>query len=267
MPTIQVDEKMNIHYSVKGEGKPLIILHGLGNNSESWTKQLNGLSEEFKVIAWDAPGYGQSSDPAEEFTNFSQFADVLKQFVDALGLEQFYLLGHSMGSAIAIDFTYRYKERVESLIIADPTRGAAGNSDEENRAKRERRIYNVTNLSGEELAKRRVRELLAPGADSEVVKEAERIMAQVRPKGYISVANSLYSLNHSEIYGTLTTPTLIICGELDKATPVEEAEIFHQAISQSKLVIIPQTGHLCYQEDPDSFNEAVLAFLQSPVSN
>ncbi|MEA1852090.1 alpha/beta hydrolase [Cytobacillus sp. FSL W7-1323] len=266
MPTIRVSKEMKIHYRVKGEGKPLIILHGLGNNSQSWTKQLDDLSKDFQVFVWDAPGYGQSSDPEEEFTSFRQFADILKQFVDALELQKFYLLGHSMGSAIAIDFTYRFKDRVELLIIADPTRGAAGNSEEENRKKLTRRVYNVTNLTGEELAKQRVRELLAPEANLEVVKEAERIMAQVRPKGYISVANSLYSLDHTDIYGSITTPTLILCGEFDKATPVEEAKIFHHAIAESQLVIIPNTGHLCYQEDPASFNEAVRTFLQNPVN-
>lgn len=122
MPTVQLKD-FTIHYKKEGNGHPLIILHGLGNNSQSWKSQLELLSHKFTVIAWDAPGYGESSDPKEEFKHFSQFADVLKEFVDKLGYKSIYLLGHSMGSAIAIDFTSRYPETVNKLIIADPTRG------------------------------------------------------------------------------------------------------------------------------------------------
>ncbi|MEX3715361.1 alpha/beta hydrolase [Cytobacillus horneckiae] len=262
MPKIQVNDEIIINYEVEGAGKPLIILHGLGNHSQSWKKQLEGLKEHYQVIAWDAPGYGNSSDPKEEFKQFSQFADVLKAFVDALGFKSIYLLGHSMGSAIALDFTYRYPEMVESLIIADATRGAAGQSEEDNLIKYISRINNIKTLTGEEMAKQRVKELLAPNPDPAIKAEAERIMAQVRPKGYISVSNSLYTLDQTDILPFILVPVLVICGEYDKATPVSESEIFHKLIPNSKLEIIPNTGHLCYQEDPESFNHAVIDFLK-----
>src|SRR5687767_10038664 len=109
MPYLSVQD-LSIHYEIEGKGKPVIILHGMGNNSQSWKKQLAGLSENNTVIAWDAPGYGKSSDPKEELTEFSQFADILKGFVKALNYKSVTLLGHSMGSAIALDFCYRFPE-------------------------------------------------------------------------------------------------------------------------------------------------------------
>ena len=260
MPISQLNQ-YSIHYAESGEGKPLVILHGLGNNSQSWRNQLGELSEHFKVIAWDAPGYGESSDPAEEFQHFSQFSDVLKEFIESLQYESIYLLGHSMGAAIAIDFTSRFPEMVNALIVSDATRGAAGVSAEENEKKLQNRLHSINTLEPSELAKSRVRALLAPHADEIVVKEAERIMSQVRPAGYRSVSYSLASLNQMDVYASISVPTLVMCGELDQVTPVSESEIIHQRIPQSELAIVPNTGHLCYQEDPATFNQYVCDFL------
>lgn len=261
MPIVQLTD-FTIHYEKEGEGHPLIILHGLGNNSQSWKNQLASLKDHFTVIAWDAPGYGKSSDPKEEFKHFSQFTDVLKEFVDKLGYESIYLLGHSMGSAIALDFAHRYPDQIDRLIIADPTRGAAGLSVEENEKKLKDRLDAINNLESSELAKQRVRNLLSPNASEEVIREAERIMSQVRPPGYRSVSYSLSNLNQMDLLSSISVPTLVICGEVDKVTPVSEAEIFHQSIFGSKLEIIPSAGHLCYQEDPETFNEKVVNFLE-----
>lgn len=260
MPFLKVKDLM-IHYEIAGEGAPLIILHGMGNNSQSWKKQLKGLSEQFTVIAWDAPGYGQSSDPKEELQDFGQFADVLKGFIENLHYESVALLGHSMGSAIALDFCNRYPQMVDALIISDATRGAAALSQEENERKLANRLKNIETLEPQELAKLRVKELLSPNPDPEVQKEAERIYSQIRPMGFRSVAYSLYHLNQMEILSSISVPTLVICGELDKVTPVSESEVFHHSIKGSTFTTIPETGHLCYQEDPQSFNGIVLDFL------
>lgn len=262
MPFVQVND-LSIYYERKGIGKPLIILHGLGNNSQSWKKQLEGLKSKFTVIAWDAPGYGRSSDPKEEYKDFSQFADVLDGFIEQLGYQSVNLLGHSMGSAIAINYCSRYPQKVDSLIIADATRGAAGYSNEENERKLRNRLNNIETLKPEEIAKLRVKELLAPNPDAEVKAEAERIMSQIRPMGYRSVAYSLFHLDNMNSLSSIKIPTLIICGELDKATPVSESQIFHEHLPNSQLVVIPKTGHLCYQEDPATFNSSITEFLNN----
>lgn len=266
MPFVQVND-LAIHYEVKGEGNPLIILHGMGNNSQSWKKQLEGLSKRHTVIAWDAPGYGKSDDPEKELKEFSQFADVLKGFIESLNYESVTLLGHSMGSAIALNFCYRFPQMVDALIIADATRGSVGGSEEENKEKLANRINNIEKLDPKEIAKQRAKVLLAPNPKPEVQKEAERIMSQVRPMGYRSVAYSLYHLDNLEFLSSISVPTYIICGELDQVTPVSESQFFHDHLPNSSFTIIPKTGHLCYQEDPESFNAAVLQFLDGLKEN
>ncbi|MDQ6597242.1 alpha/beta hydrolase [Bacillus salipaludis] len=264
MAFVQVED-LTIHYEIEGNGKPLIILHGMGNNSQSWKKQLKGLSEQYTVIAWDAPGYGLSSDPKVEFKEFKEFADVLKGFIEKLGLKSVILLGHSMGSAIALDFCYRFPDLVDALIISDATRGSAALTKEENESKLKNRLKNIETLTPEEIAKLRVKSLLSPEPSPEVLKEVERIYSQIRPMGFRSVAYSLYHLNNMDILSCIHVPTLVICGELDKVTPVKESQVFHEKLQDSKFVIIPGTGHLCYQEAPETFNTIVLDFANTLI--
>src|SRR5699024_5453947 len=148
----------------------------------------------------DAPGYGKSSDQSEIYKNFSQFSDVLYEFIEKLNLESVYLLGHSMGAAIAVDFAHRFPEKVKKLVLADPTRGAAAIPEDRNKQNLENRLKAVDELSGEELAEQRVPNLLSPNVSQDVLENAKRIMAQVRPSGYKSVAHSLSNLNQTDIY-------------------------------------------------------------------
>jgi len=255
--------KYKIHYQIAGVGEPLVLLHGMSNNSNSWHHQLRDLSGEFKVIAWDAPGYGLSFDPDPLLTQFHEFADVLYLFLKALALSNVHLLGHSMGAAIAVDFCCRYPDSVKKLILADATRAAAALSPEENERRFQERISNIEMLSPTELAERRADQLLAPNAPEDVRESVKKIMAQVRPPGYKSVAYALRNANQMSLYPQIKIPVLLICGELDCITPVSESRIIHERIPGSQLRTIPNTGHLCYQEDPDSFNLLVREFLRS----
>lgn len=261
MPFVQVGD-LSVHYEIAGQGEPLVLLHGMSNNAQSWKKQMKELQEYYTVIAWDAPGYGQSSDPKEEFRYFSQFADVLKGFIEGLNYDSIYLLGHSMGAAIALDFAHLFPQMVKALIISDATRGSAALSKEENESRLQSRLTAIETMEPHEIAKRRVTALLAPQASEEVREDAEKIMSQIRLAGYRAVAYSLYHVNQMDFLSSISKPTLVICGELDSVTPVSESRIFHENIPDSELVIIPGTGHLCYQEDPVSFNRHVMNFLK-----
>jgi len=266
MPFIQVED-LSIHYEIAGKGEPIVLLHGLSNNSKSWSRQIEGLKDHFTVIAWDAPGYGQSSNPKEEFREFFQFADVLHRFIKGLQYDSVYLVGHSMGSCIAIDFTVRYPSMVKSLILADATRGAAALSKEENEKKLQDRVFSIENLDPKDMASNRIQALLGENPQEDVKIEAQKIMGQVRPAGYRAVAYSLYHVNQMSMLPKITVPTLIICGEEDRVTPVSESQIFHENIAHSKMVTIPKTGHLCYQEDAVAFNKYTAEFFKQLQTN
>jgi pimeloyl-ACP methyl ester carboxylesterase len=262
MPFVTVKGR-RLHYRQNGSGPVLLLLHGLGSNASSWEEQLQGLSDYFTVIAWDAPGYGQSDDPVGEIHTFEEMALVLKGFVEQLGIEPFYLLGHSMGSTLALAFYHRYPQAVRALILADATRGGAAKDGPDNERKLQSRLHAIETQSVEEIARQRAPNLVAAQASAAVKARAEEIYAQIRPAGYRSVSYCLYHADQSHVLAEIQVPTLVICGEEDQITPVSESKIIHQGIDRAEWVLLPESGHLCYQEKPKEFNQAVIRFLHA----
>ena len=110
---------LSVTYERNGEGPPLVLLHGVLSDSRVWSKQLLYLSDEFTVVAWDAPGAGQSSDPPEPFA-MADWADCLVGLMDAIGIERAHILGHSWGGILAQEFYRQHPARTRSLILARP---------------------------------------------------------------------------------------------------------------------------------------------------
>lgn len=262
MPDIQVDG-LKIHYEQTGNGSALVLLHGIGSNSRSWRNQLTGLSDEFTVIAWDAPGYGRSDDStvAEEEFRMAHFADYLAGLLDGLGLEKAHILGLSMGGVVAQEFYRLYPGRVQTLILADTNRGGGTRPEAERIEQLNNRLKSAQNPA--ELAKRRAPALLSPNASPAKIAEVESIMSEIHPAGYRMASYAMSKADHTELLPLIAVPTLIICGEQDGVTPPRESELLHQAIPGSRLVLIPNAGHVSNQEQPELFNQAVRKFLRS----
>lgn len=262
MPDIQVDG-LNIHYERAGKGPELVLLHGIGSNSRSWRYQLAGLSDEFTVIAWDAPGYGRSDDPAiaEEEFRMAHFAGYLSGLLDGLGLEKVHILGLSMGGVIAQEFYRLYPGRVQTLILADTNRGGGTRPEAERIEQLNNRLKSALNPA--ELAKRRTPVLLSSNASPAKIAEVESIMSEIHPAGYRRASYAMSYADYTDLLPRITVPTLIICGEQDGVAPPRESELLHQAIPGSRLVLIPNAGHVSNQEQPELFNRAIREFLGS----
>ena len=116
---------LSITYRRAGNGPALILLHGFTQDSRVWRPQVESLSQTFTVIAWDAPGTGQSSDPPEGF-GISDWVNCLAGFLDSTGIKQAHILGLSWGGLLAQEFYHRHPKRVLSLILADTYAGWRG---------------------------------------------------------------------------------------------------------------------------------------------
>ena len=116
---------LSIAYRKEGNGPALVLLHGFTQDSRIWNEQVGFLSKYFTVIAWDAPGAGQSADPPDSF-NITNWADCLAGVLDSAHINQAHILGLSWGSLLAQEFYHRYPERVLSLILAGGYAGWAG---------------------------------------------------------------------------------------------------------------------------------------------
>ena len=234
----------SIHYEVSGQGTPLVLLHGIGSNSRSWRRQLAALSSDFKVIAWDTPGFGKSADPEADTPSIRYYANSLRDLFDQTQLPNAIVLGHSLGGLIAQEFYRCFPERVRSLILADTTQGGARNLDQ--------RLHMIRTMIPSALARERAPHLLSKGAPQELVDEAIDIMSGVRRPGYEFAAIAMAQSDTRGVLDDIRVPLLMIWGEDDEITPM-----WPEWPARSRLEVIPNAGHLCYIEQPERFNTIV----------
>jgi pimeloyl-ACP methyl ester carboxylesterase len=115
----------SIGYRQAGEGAPIVLLHGFLCDSRCWRRQIRELSDHFRVVAWDAPGAGTSSDPPENFTT-AAYARCLAGLLGALGILRAHVVGLSWGGILAQEFYRLYPECLSSLVLADTVRRLEG---------------------------------------------------------------------------------------------------------------------------------------------
>src|SRR5262249_18588930 len=238
-----------IHYETAGTGRPLVLLHGIGSNCRSWHRQLEKMSRDFQVIAWDAPGYGKSSHPQGR-PLMAYYTRQLAGFLDELRLDKINLLGHSFGGVVAQECYRSYPDRVNRLILADTT--FKGSRD-----KLEERLTMIHTMTPSELAAARAPQLLSQSAPPELFEEAIAIMSEIRPAGYEFAAIALAQADTREVLRNLRVPTQLIWGVEDAITP-----LWRDIPEGARLAAIPYAGHLCYAEQPELFNAIVREFLR-----
>lgn len=240
----------------------LVCIHGISSNSRSWRHQLSGLSERYRVIAWDGPGYGQSDDPPEPLA-IADYADYLVRFLDNLGLKKVVIIGLSMGGVIAQEFYRRHTGRVRALILADTNTGGGARPEAERRVRLEARLKATETMTPAQMAQERGPKLLSPFASPELLAEVTAIIGEVHMVGFRSAAIALDAADTRAVLPTISVPTLILWGEHDSVTPRPEADTLHEAIPGALFEVIPGAGHLSNLENPAAFNRAVLEFLDS----
>ena len=239
----------------------LLLLHGIGSNSQSFRAQLAGLGADFDLVAWDAPGYGGSADPPVDFS-LDDFADCAVGLLDALGWQRADILGHSFGGVVAQAVYHRYPTRVRGLILADTNAGSGGLPEPERSTRVQRRLHDLATLTPRQMAERRAPNLVPPDAAPELVQQLIDVMAQVRPAGYSAAARAMGTADLRQKLGTIAVPTLVLHGELDTVIPTSTAVELAAAIPNARLAVLPRAGHASNQHKPDEYNQAVRQFIQ-----
>lgn len=262
MEHVEVDG-IRIAYRRAGTGPPLVLLHGGPLDSREWRRQLDGLADEFSVVAWDMPGCGGSSDPPEGFST-RDYADCLAAFIEALGLQRHHLLGLSFGSGLALEL-YRWHRRIpRTLILASAYAGWAGSLPPDVVEQRTQQMLRLVELPPEQLAREFIPTLLTDAAPPQVVDEVRMILSDFHPAGQRALLRAGFA-DHDlrDVLGRVDVPTLLLYGDRDVRSPLAVAEDMHARIPGSRLVVIPGAGHMIDVEAPERFNAEVRSFLRS----
>lgn len=232
---------LKINYRIIGEGRPFLILHGWGSNSEKWQKIGELLAQNgIKVIIPDLPGFGKSDKPLKAW-NLDDYCNFIEEFVKFLNLEKFYLLGHSFGGALAVKCSLKFPEKINKLFLV----GAACIRKKTVKVRLLRvisKLFNHPPLFIKKVFYRKSDYLSVEG----VMKET-----------YLKIIEE----DLTDILSQVQIPTIIIWGKKDNTTPIKHAYLIRSKINNSKLEIIPNISHSPHLESPEKLAEIITKFL------
>ena len=245
-----------------GRGLPLVLLHGIGSGSGSWGAQMSALSASFRVVAWDAPGYGDSAPLAETKPLARDYALVLSEFLARLGIDELVLVGHSLGAIVAAAWAAEPSATLHALVLVSPARGYGLAPVAQREAKLRERIDLVERLGIAGLAAQRSAGLCAPGAPAAAVEQVRLNMARATAGGYSQAAHMLADDDLLSHLRRVKVPVAVLCGELDTVTPPSACEQVANDIA-APFALLHGVAHACYVEDAAQFNAALLASLNA----
>lgn len=242
-------DDLNIHYEQKGKkGKAVVLLHGWGQNTEMMDYIAEFLKKHFKVYNLDFPGFGKSDEPKTPWS-VEDYSEFLKKFTDSFNIENPILIGHSFGCRVAIRYAYKYP--VYKMVLT----GAAGIRD-----KRGLKYYfkTYTYKLGKKLLQlglfKKQLTKLQNNAGSEDYKNSTGVMRST----FVRVVND----DVTPILKDIKTPTLLVFGENDEATPVSKGKMMEKLMGDATLIIFENDDHYAYFHEGDRFNRVLEAYLK-----
>lgn len=257
--SVEIDG-LRIAFRRAGDGPPLVLLHGIYGDSRYWLPQLDALSDEFTVVAWDAPGAGDSDDPPESY-GFAEYAECLARLVRELGLGRPNVCALSYSGGIALELYRRHRDLPATLILVGAYAGWAGSLPADAVERRLRRALAQADRGGKAAARDFVPELFAERAPDQLVENAIAMSASFHPAGLRVMARASAAADLREVLPEVSVPTLVIHGREDRRSPLEVSEALHAGIPGSRLAVVEGAGHMTNLEAPDEFNRLVRDFL------
>lgn len=256
---------VELHYRDEGQGPVLLLLHGFGGSLHNWNEWVEQLKGSYRIVRIDLPGFGLSS-PLRRKVHMDWFVDIVKEFVDALGLKFFTLIGNSLGGWAAWEYTARYPESVDKLVLL----AAAGF------------FQDTGKPSGIELmGKEQFRKLLRSGAPKLLVRalakasfgDKDKLPEDLVQRTYLMVnrsgmlASMIYvassdARSNLDRLAKIQQRVLILWGGRDRVIPVGHADFFYSDLINSELILYPTVGHVPMMEIPERSLQDLLNFLR-----
>ena len=259
MDRIEVDG-LRIAYQEAGSGPPVLLLHGALVDGRSWTRLVDRLSDEFRVVAWDAPGCGASSDPPRDF-DLDGYVRVAAGLIEALDLGPCHVGGLSFGSMLALALYGSRPDLIASLLLVSAYAGWGGSLPPHEVTERRARAERNAHRPPGEWVDDFLVTLFDDSTPDDVVADTRSLILDVRPEGMLPMLN----VAEADLRGVLPgidVPTLLVYGEADRRSPPQVAEELASAIGGSRIVFVPGVGHEVAAEAPDALEREARAFLR-----
>ena len=267
---------LNLHYLDWGTpGRPpLVLLHGLRGDAHSWDDVSAATCQQYRVLALDQRGRGDSDWAKDgDYTTDAYVAD-LAAFSDALGLDSFILCGHSMGGRNSITFAGRYPERLQKLIIVD----VGPQSDPRGTERIAREIREVpeefdsfeavveymgkqNRFASDSVLRRRLQYATRQLPNGKFVWRYDLAIRAQRRQG-AETPPAAPTVDLWPVLAGIPCPTLVVRGTETDLLPLEVAQRMERELPHGRLVEVPRSGHMVFEDNPDDFIAALRDFLQ-----
>lgn len=244
-----------ISYRESGSGQALVFLHGIGSSSASWLFQLEKLAG-YRLIAWDAPGYGESDCLPGETPRAADYAQALHEFLDRLLLKDVVLIGNSLGCLMAASYAAAHGERVRSMILLSPAGGYSGDMK-----KGEERLRQLEELGPEGLAQKRSPSLVGKGSPPIALELVRWSQRRIRPDGYRQAIHCLAQGRLAEDARRFNKKVLVVCGSEDIVTPEASCRAIANAFPRAEYRTLQGLGHAPHAEAPHLVNDLIRGFV------
>lgn len=254
----------SLHYieQGRGDGRPVVFIHGFPFNCRMWQPQLAALPKQIHAIAYDVRGHGRSA-VGDGLYSLEFFVDDLMALLDHLEFEQVVLCGLSMGGYIALRALERHRERFGAVVLCD-TRSEADN--DQARVNRAAAIRALADDGVAAFADNFVKLVFAPDTfqtNPDAIALIREMILATDPR---AIGGTLLALaartDTTPALPRLDLPALLLVGEHDRLTPPAAAQALAEGLPQAELYIIPRAGHMSNLENPGYFNERLLSFLE-----
>ncbi len=230
---------------------PIVLIHGAGGSHLHWPAPVRRLAE-YPVYALDLPGHGKSEGRGQQ--TIEAYAKSIRQWMEAINLRQALFVGHSMGGAIALSLSLQNPNHVIGLGLIGTGARLKVAPELLETASREEFLPNTIETI--------VDWAFSPEADSRLVEQAAKRMAEIRPTVLHSDFVACNAFNVMDTLESIHSPTFILCGENDRLTPPRYSQYLADHIPDAKLAIIPEAGHMVQLEKPQQVAEALQKFTK-----
>ena len=245
-----------------GDGAALVLLHGFPFHRSMWRGQTSALGGEFRVVAPDLRGFGETPAGDGEMT-MEALAEDVAALLDALNLPRVILGGLSMGGYVAFEFFRKSPGRLRALVLAD-TRPQADNEDA--RRTREESAQRALKEGVEPIVESMLPKLLTQDTrerGGEVVEAVRAMMLGTRPESAAAALRAMaVRRDQTDLLPSINVPTLVVVGGEDSITPPADSEAMSAKIEGARLVVVEGAGHLSNVERPEEFDRALVEFLR-----
>ena len=250
--------KGQLSFRSRGDGETIVFLHGLLGSSKSWAFQFDRLSRDYRVIAWDAPGYGQSDLVS---ASIDAFVEALREFIASIGRPKVSLVGHSMGGAVATCFAATFPEQVSRLVLSCSHAGYGDPETAPMSTKFEDRMRELNEIGPVAYGVNRARGLLPDSVSACVFDYAAEIASETNPEGLRRATRMLQCADNRPLLPKLKMPVLVLTGEMDTdVQPHLKADLL-RLTPITRHVEMPHLGHAPYFQAPDYYSSLIEDFL------